>query len=194
MKNLMMIILAAATMLMSLTYPAPTPYTIDTKASTLKWTGYHLAKSYDHTGYVSLKSGTLITDGEKITGGEFVINMKTITNTDLTDKKKNAELVDHLKSDDFFNIKSHPTARLVIKSSEKTGENTCKTTAELTIRDITKTIEFETKILKMTDTEIEATADFKVKRTDYKVMYGWKLENVILSDEFRMEVSLTGRK
>ncbi len=194
MKNSLLVIFAAATLSASLSHPGSTTYTIDTKASTLKWTGYHLAKSYDHTGYVSLKSGTITTDGEKITGGEFVIDMKTITNSDETDKKRNAELVDHLKSDDFFNVKVYRTARLVIKGSEKTGENTFKTTADLTIRDVTKAIEFETKISKITDTEIEATADFKVKRTDYKVMYGWKLENVILSDQFRMEVNLIGKR
>jgi polyisoprenoid-binding protein YceI len=194
MKKLMLPFTALVICLASWIPPNSTTYTIDTKASKLKWTGYHLAKSYEHTGFVSLKSGSLTTDGEKITGGEFVIDMKTITNTDLTDKKKNAQLVDHLKSDDFFNVKTYPTAKLVIKGSERVGENTYKTTADLTIRDVTKTIEFETKILKMTDTEIEATADFNVKRTDFKVMYGWKLENIIISGEFRMEVSLKGKR
>ena len=169
-------------------------YKINTKSSSLKWTGYHLAKSYEHTGFVMLKSGNLITDGERITGGEFVIDMNTITDIDLKDAKDNAKLTNHLKSDDFFAVSQFPEAKLAIKGSEKTGDNIYKTTADLTIRGITKTITFETKVTKLTDSEIAVFADFNVKRTDFKVMYGWKVENAMLSGEFRMQVSLVGNK
>lgn len=196
MKNLMLfIVLGVSIVLMSFTgNQSAGTFKIDTKASQLKWTGYHLAKSYEHTGFVTLKSGNLITDGEKITGGEFVIDMNTITDVDLKDAKDNAKLTNHLKSEDFFAVSQFPEAKLVITGSEKTGDNTYKTTADLTIRGITKTITFDTKVTKLTDTEIVASADFNVKRTDFKVMYGWKVENAMLSGEFRMQVSLVGNK
>ncbi|MDZ4845099.1 MAG: YceI family protein [Chitinophagales bacterium] len=196
MKNVMSFIVSAvAFALMSFTgNQNEGTYKIDTKASTLQWTGYHLAKSYEHTGNVTIKSGNLVTDDEKITGGEFVIDMNTITDEDLKDAKDNAKLVNHLKSEDFFAINQFPEAKLVIKGSEKKGDNVYKTTADLTIRGITKTITFDTKVTKLTDNEITASADIIINRTDFKVMYGWKVENAMLSGEFKMQVNLTANK
>lgn len=173
--------------------PADGSYTVITNASQLKWTGYHLAKSYEHNGNVKIKSGNLsIADG-KISSGEFLIDMTSITNNDLTDTKNNAKLVNHLKSDDFFNAKKFPEAKVVIKKSEPSGSG-LKVTADLTIRGITKTIEFDATLKDQDANLVEATADLKIKRTDFQVMYGWKIENAMLSDEFRMEVKLVVKK
>ncbi|MCG8388747.1 MAG: YceI family protein [Cytophagales bacterium] len=159
---------------------------VDTSASQLKWTGYHLAKSYEHWGYVSLKSGKATVKNGKITAGEFVIDMNTISSEDVEKESDKAKLVGHLKSDDFFSVEKYPEAKLVIKKMNASG----KTTGDLTIRGITKEVEFQTKIEQATDSKLVATADIKVDRTDFKVMYGWKLENAILSNEFRMEVKI----
>ena len=37
---------------------------------------------------------------------------------------------------------------------------------------------------------VELKTDFNVVRTDFKVMYGWKIENAILGGEFRLEGSI----
>ena len=169
---------------------AETSFNVDTSASQLKWTGYHLAKSYEHWGYVKLKSGKVNVENGKITSGEFVIDMISISNVDVEKEKDNEKLVGHLKSDDFFAVQSHPEARLVIKKSDASG----KTTGDLTIRGITKEIEFQTTVEEASGGKLVAIADIKVDRTDYKVMYGWKLENAILSNEFRMEVKIVANK
>lgn len=193
-KHLLLFCLAGAVTFMSFINLPSGTFSVDTKASELKWTGYHLAKSYEHWGNVELKSGSLTTDGEKITSGSFVIDMTTLSNGDIEDEKDNQKLVNHLKNDDFFSVKDYPEAKMVIKSSEKTGDNTYKTIGDLTIKGITKEIEFETKIEKVTDSEIVAIADMRVPRTEFKVMYGWKVENAILDGEFRMEVKLVAKK
>lgn len=169
---------------------AETSFNVDTSASQLKWTGYHLAKSYEHWGYVKLKSGKVNVENGKITSGEFVIDMNSISNVDVEKEKDNEKLVGHLKSDDFFAVQSHPEAKLVIKKSDASG----KTTGDLTIRGITKEIEFQTTVEEASGSKLVAIADIKVDRTDYKVMYGWKLENAILSNEFRMEVKIVANK
>ncbi len=173
--------------------PADSTYTVVTNASQLKWTGYHLAKSYEHNGNVKIKSGSLSVADGKINSGEFIIDMTTISNNDLTDTKDNTKLVNHLKSDDFFNAKKFPEAKVVVKKSEATASG-LKVTADLTIRGITKTIEFDATLKDQDASMIEATADLKIKRTDFQVMYGWKVENAMLSDEFRMEVKLVAKK
>lgn len=165
---------------------------VDPAASSLKWTGYHLGKSYEHYGFVTLKTGRLEIRDNKITAGEFVIDMNSITVEDVTEAKENTKLVNHLKSEDFFGTKKYPEARLVVTGSEPIGNGKLKTTGNLTIRGITKPITFETTLVEK-DGGIEAYADIKIQRTDFKVMYGWKVENAIISGEFRMEVRLVAR-
>jgi len=173
--------------------PADSTYTVIGNESQLKWTGYHLAKSYEHSGNVNIKSGKLSVANGRINSGEFVIDMTTITNNDLKDAKDNTKLVNHLKSDDFFNVKKFPEAKLVIKKSEPSGSG-LKVTGDLTIRGITKSIEFDATLKELADNRIEATADLTIQRTDFEVMYGWKIENAMLSGEFRMEVKLIAKQ
>lgn len=194
MKNLKLIAIVTLFFIsLSAFTPIDGSYTIVTNASQLKWTGYHLAKSYEHNGNVKIKSGSLAVADGKITSGEFVIDMTTISNNDLTDTKDNAKLVNHLKSDDFFNVKKFPEAKLVIKSSESSGSN-LKVKADLTIRGITKPIEFGAVISEKEAGMLEANAELIIQRTDFEVMYGWKVENAMLSGEFKMEVRLVAKK
>lgn len=173
--------------------PVGTTYSVDAEASQLKWTGYHLAKSYEHTGFVKVKSGKIAVDKGTITSGEFVIDMTTLTSTDVADAEKNGKLVGHLKAADFFDVANNPEVKLIITKSTPSSNGSLKTTGDLTIRGITKTIEFETKLTESAS-QIEAIADLKIMRSDFNVMYGWKVENAIISGEFRMEVKLVAKK
>jgi len=167
---------------------------VDVSSSQLKWTGFHLAKSYEHWGHIDLKSGNIVTDGKKIVTGEFVIDMNTISNKDVEKTEDNIKLVGHLKSDDFFAVSRFPEAKLIIKSTERKSGSTYKTIADLTIRGITKEIVFDTEINSISKSELEAIAKFRVKRTDFEVMYGWSLQNIMLDGEFEIDVKLIAKK
>jgi polyisoprenoid-binding protein YceI len=56
----------------------------------------------------------------------------------------------HLKSDDFFNAEKYPALTFTSKELKKTGGNNYKLTGDLTIRNITKSVEL--------DVEYEGTA------------------------------------
>jgi polyisoprenoid-binding protein YceI len=178
--------------LTALTFPENT-LLVDPAASHLKWTGYHLGKSYEHTGSVRIKSGQVVVNDGIITSGEVIITMNSITNTDVKDPKDNAKLVNHLKSADFFDVKNFPEAKLIITGSELIRQDVLKTSGQLTIRGITKPIAFESQV-NQNDGSLEATAVLTIQRTDFNVMYGWKIENAMLSGEFRMEVKLVAKK
>lgn len=61
-------------------------YSLDKDNSTIKWKGM-MSPEYFHTGTVNLSEGSItMTDGE-LTGGSFVVDMTTITNTDLVEEK-----------------------------------------------------------------------------------------------------------
>lgn len=173
----------AILVLASFSFKAFETKSVDTEKSSVKWTGYHLAKSYEHMGSIGIKSGSIEMDGDMITGGSIVIDMNSITNSDLEGEKK-TKLEGHLKSDNFFNVEEFPEAKLMIKSATKSGD-TYAVTADIVIRGISQEIMFDAK---KNGNMFEAT--FSVDRTVHEVSYGWTLENAMLSNEFQLEVSL----
>lgn len=191
-KTLLITILSAITLFAFNNAPKAT-FTVDKDATTVKWTGFHLAKSYEHKGTIAVKSGSLEADNGVISAGEIVIDMNTISCTDLEGEKK-AKLEGHLKSEDFFAVDKFSEAKLVITGSESKGDNVYTTSANLTIRGITKPISFETSVTESGDNKIAASAVIMVPRTEFEVMYGWKVENAVLSGEFKLEVALTATK
>ena len=53
---------------------------------------------------------------------------------------------DHLKSDDFFAVESHPEMTFTSTAVEKTGENTFKINGDLSLHGITKSVSLEGKL------------------------------------------------
>lgn len=139
---------------------------VKTDESKVTWRGYKVAG--EHAGTIALKSGFLVMEGDKLTGGEFVIDMTTITNTDIAGDMK-GKLEGHLKSDDFFGVENHPTAKLVITKTApfEKGSRSYTTTGDLTIKGITAPITFV-----VTMYEGKAVATLKIDRTKYDVKYG----------------------
>ncbi|MFA6129148.1 MAG: YceI family protein [Bacteroidales bacterium] len=118
-------------------------YHVVAEKSILRWSGKKLGKN--HVGKVSLKEGNFKLKGDLLTSGEFVIDMSSITNDDLTDPKMNDRLIGHLKSDDFFSVEKFPTATLTIKGSSKFVKDVAEVTADLTIKGITQPVAFKVK-------------------------------------------------
>ena len=165
----------------------PVSLSVDTKESKVKWTGYHLAKSYEHYGYIDIKSGNLEVEDGDLVGGSIVIDMNTIAVKDLTDEGKNKKLTGHLKSDDFFNVAKFPEATLVITKVMKEDASNYKVMGDITIRGIKEPITFT--VQKMSDNQY--TANIAVDRTKHEVSYGWTIENAMLSNTFDLEVQLS---
>ncbi len=137
---------------------------IKTDKSTVVWKGYKVTGS--HQGTIALQSGFLTFNEDKLTGGEFVIDMTTIINTDQEGEYK-GKLEGHLKSDDFFGVAGYPTATLVFSEVKASGKNVYTVTGDLTIKGKTNPITFEISI-----DGNKASASLKVDRSKYDVKYG----------------------
>lgn len=160
---------------------------IKTGESTVTWKAYKVTGS--HTGTIDLKSGALEFDGDKLVGGEFIVDMTTINTTDLQGDYK-SKLDGHLHSDDFFSTASNPTSTLVFTKVEASGKNSYQVTGNLTIKGITKPVTFDVSIYGS-----KATATVKVDRTKYDVKYGSgsffdNLGDKTIYDEFDLVVDL----
>ena len=91
---------------------APASINVDTQKSTLGWYGKKFTG--DHNGTINITKGSLQVDKTKLVGGSFDIDMNSIVCKDVTDANYNAKLVNHLKSDDFFNAAQFPVSNFKI--------------------------------------------------------------------------------
>lgn len=168
-----------------------TTYAVDTQASKLVWNGTKVTGA--HTGTVDFKSGTLNVDNGAITGGNFVLDMSTISSTDLEGEFKE-KLNGHLKADDFFGVETHPEASFMITEVKPgTSENDLLISGNLVIKGISKNITFDTKISEISDASLKATADFNIVREDWGVSYAGKADDLI-SKEINFKISIVANK
>ncbi len=161
-------------------------YSVDTKASNVHWLGKKTTGQ--HEGDVKLLKGTLFLDHVSPTRGEFVMDMTSITVTDITDAESNADLVGHLKNDDFFGTAKYPTATLFVKKFEKieraqAGQANYKATAELTIKEVKNEIRFPARI-DVGEEKITASANITIDRTKWNITYKSKTIFSSLGDKF----------
>lgn len=174
-------------------------YSVDTEASKITWTGGKLVGN-SHTGYIQLKEGQLNVEGGNLTGGKFVIDMNTITDTDIENPEKRQDLEGHLKSDDFFNVGAHPTATFEIAQVEPAPDKPDAThtiTGNLMMKGITKSVTIPANI-SMEEGMIKAiTPQFVIDRTQWEVMYGASALGVvkdnIIKDEVALVIDLTAK-
>jgi polyisoprenoid-binding protein YceI len=164
---------------------------VDTSKSSVKWLGKKVTG--EHTGAIAVKEANLVVNGGKITSGKVVMDMQSITNTDLTDAGYNAKLVGHLKSDDFFGVATYPTSELVITKDENSG-NTHVLSGNLTIKGITNPVTFTATSAKDgSNTVYKGT--LTVDRSKFNVRYGSKsffdnLGDKVIYDEFTLDFNL----
>lgn len=193
MKNL---ILFAALAFAALSFKAVTNYKVDTAASNIAWTGEKVTGK--HTGNVKVKEGSLSLDNGKLTGGSFLIDMTSITCTDL-DAGMAGKLVGHLKSADFFGADNYPTAKFVItRAIPQDTKGNYKILGDLTIKEKTNPVVFKANVSENAGT-ISATGDITVDHSLYDVRFGSgsffdNLGDKTIYDEFYLKVSLTAKK
>lgn len=191
------LILALAFTTFSFTNPTEDVKTlkIDAASSSLNWAGHKIGGT--HSGTINIKSGDLQFKGDKLVGGEFVIDMTTITDTDMEGGYAK-KLEGHLKSDDFFGVEAHPTATFKITKVGGGKDGNYTVAGDLTIKGITNAITFDA-LVSEEGMNFVSTAKFKVDRSKFNVKYGSSsffdnLKDKAIDDEFDMEVKLVTAK
>jgi len=166
---------------------APKVVNLNKSASSIAW----LAKKVtgEHNGTVGISAGALNVDGNKLIGGNFTIDLKTIKDLDLTDPAYNQKLIGHLSSGDFFEVEKFPTATFVIT---KVAGN--QVTGNLTAKGITKSITFPAEIT-VKGGKVTAKANITIDRTDFNIRYNSKkffesIGDKAIYDDFALTVSL----
>jgi len=170
-------------------------FALNTTSSTVSWIGSKPTGKHD--GSIPITDGKISVEGDKIVGGNILMNINDIKNSDLVEKADmQTKLVGHLKSADFFDAENHPTAEFVITSvspfnpaedvkvseefeseykpataeEHRVASPTHKVTGNLTMRGKTLSISFPANV-QMDGSKVTAKAKFNIDRTMWGLMY-----------------------
>ena len=155
---------------------------VDLKKSKFKWKGTKVTG--EHFGEVSLKSASVEMKDGKLTNGNFVIDLKSMTVTDLQGEWADKFLL-HMKNEDFFDVEKFPTATLKL-----TKDDGKKLYGKMTIRGKTNDISFSYKKSGKT-----YSGKMVFNRTKYDMVYGSgsffkNLGDKIIHDEVHLDFSV----
>lgn len=189
-----------------ITTEGSTSFTIDS-TTLVTWTGFK--PTGKHEGIFKVSEGFLMVKENNLTGGNFTIDVNSLSNTDLVaDPESKGKLEGHLKSPDFFDVAKYPTAKFEITSVEPfvtaTDSNSTKILTvgathiikgNLTLKDSTKNISFPAKVT-IDTTTAKADAEFNIDRTQWGLNYKGpnNPQDWIITKEVTIKLSLSSSK
>lgn len=179
-----------------------TQFAVDTTASRIKFTGYGVGKK--HPGVFKLSSGTVAIADNKVTGGSFTIDVKSM---DLEEKGGmfDSKLRPHLMSGDFFDAEKFGTAKFEITGVQPYTPGSTDTSivqganftvsGNLTLKDQTKNISFPAKI-DLDGNTLKAKSNFIIDRTQWQMRYGndKTLGDKFIDEKVNLELDLEAKK
>ncbi|HIJ96813.1 MAG TPA: sulfurtransferase [Desulfuromonadales bacterium] len=150
-------------------------YRIDTHKSVVEWTGRNINNR--HFGRIALSEGKVVIANGRLFSGSFVLDMTTISNSDIQDEGWRSMLLRHLKSDDFFDVDTFPTATFALSGGTPIADATPGTAnmeiaGSLTIKGTTRAIRFPAMVAAQEDGTVKAQAALDFDRTLFNVCYG----------------------
>lgn len=163
----------------------------------IKWTGSKkIIVDYFDTGKIDIKSGFINMDSGKISGGEIVFDMNSLTA--MTTGKGDGQdgLTKHLKSADFFETETYPEAKYVVKSVEKSGDK-YTLNGELTLKGQTNELSVKAEV-KTDSGNVILGGVAEVDRSKWNVRFGSEsffdnLGDNVINDIFTLEFTLVAR-
>ena len=177
-------------------------FMLDTSTSRIHFVGNGVGKN--HPGTFRLSSGSVAIAGNQITGGEFVLNVKSL-DLDQKDAMFQQKLRPHLLSGDFFDADKFGTAKFVITkvapyqpgagdSSIIDGAN-FNVSGNLTLKEDTKNITFPAR-LDLDANTLKAKSNFNIDRTQWKMNYGndKTLGDKFISETVNIRLDMQARK
>ncbi|MDG1730951.1 MAG: YceI family protein [Polaribacter sp.] len=145
---------------------AQSTWKVDTGHSSINFAVSHLVIS-ETTGSFDTFDITAVT-GEDFSNPTFEVSIQTASINTKNDRRDN-----HLRADDFFDAEKHPMIVFKSASVEKTGEKTFLIKGDITIKGVTKKVNFNGKLNGILKNDRGEKAGLKlttiIKRTDFGV-------------------------
>ncbi len=162
---------------------------INTVESQIVWEGTKLFGFGGHAGTIDFKEGHLLMQGQKIVGGEFVIDMHSMQSSEKDTWVES--FMEHLKGEDFFDVNNNPMARIVFTDVKYADEWNFQITADLTINCVTNSVFF---VASYNEAKTQIETRLKIDRTEYGITYKSQgktsIKNEIISDAIAFNITV----
>lgn len=174
--------------------------------STIAWIG--TKPTGQHNGTVNLSDGELKINDGQIVGGSFKFDLNSIVVLDIKDAEMNGKLLGHLKSADFLEVETYPTAEFeIVKVEAKQGVAQAETgvapthtiSGNLTMKGITRAISFDARVDISAEKISAQSVRFLIDRTNWGVNYGSNkifdnLKDNFIHDDIALTINLLAVK
>ena len=150
--------------------PADAARFILAEQSSIGFVGSKVTGSHDG-GFESFEGEILVVDGDPTKSS---VNITIDTTSIWADNEK---LTGHLKSADFFDVETYPTATFTSTEIRQEGDGYVMV-GNLNLHGITKSISFPVDIA-VADDRVTASAEFAIKRFDFDIVYPGKPDDLI---------------
>jgi polyisoprenoid-binding protein YceI len=177
-------------------------FVVDTAASRIRFTGNGVGKN--HPGTFRLTSGSVAVAGNRITGGQFLININSMK-MEQEGEMFQGKLRTHLMSGDFFDASKFGTARFEITKVEPytaDGKDTSLVeganflvSGNFTLKNVTKNITFPARV-DLDENTLKAEANFDIDRNQWQMNYhnDKTLGDQFISETVNIELDLEARR
>lgn len=171
-------------------------YVVDKKESVITWKcAMQFVPQNAHTGFIYTATGELAIAKGQLASGTVEIDMNSIQ-----DERHESDnnLVEHIKSPDFFDAKQFPISTFVITDVATVKGEGLNITGNLTVKGITHAITFPVKS-QVKAGVLNAAGKVTIDRTKWDVQYGsgkffGNLADDTISDEIELNVKIVARK
>ncbi len=178
-------------------------YTVLGSDSRMNWEGGRpLIPGYHDDGIVGISEGSLIVKDGKSTVGNIVINLNSIGVASTGKGRGESMLTNHLKSKDFFDVATYPTATFKVTGAEPVAGSTTSHAytlkGDLTVKDKTNEVIMQ-GIAYTKDGLLHVVATTQLDRTKWDIRYGSdkffdNLADQVIADTFTVTFDLVAKK
>jgi polyisoprenoid-binding protein YceI len=157
--------------------------------SQVKWIGEKVTGT--HFGFVGVKSGELQLEKSKLKGGTIVVDMASMTCTDIDNPEYNQKLLAHLKSEDFFSVDKFSEATFSTTKVKTQKNKELLVEGNLTIKGKTLPVSFPATLKKEGD-KVSLTGTITFDRTKWDIKYNSgkffeSLGDKMIKDDVKLE-------
>jgi polyisoprenoid-binding protein YceI len=180
----------------SLQQVANEKYVLDKKESRVTWKGsMQFVPKNAHIGYAYISNGELKVEKGQLVGGTVEVDMNTIADKD---HGSDNNLVDHLKSPDFFDTKKFPSSVFIITRVESANSESINVTGNLVIKGITHEVTFPVTI-EVNAGIFKANGKLTIDRTKWDIRYNSgkfykSLADETISDDIELDLKIVATK
>jgi len=124
-----------------------------------------------HLGKIKLTKAELQFQDSRLVGGSFEVDMNSITVTDITDAQHNQDFINHITTEDFFEVNRFPTASFRITEVARESGNDYRVKGVMKIKEREQPVEFIATVTS-TPTGTRTAATLTIDRTAFGIEYG----------------------